>query len=99
MICFKALTIIRIWQHKVLQHDGKDTLNSNGWECGITANAFASSLAVFNADRISEEYYKVSSPDKNIEKLLHIVNSNHDLRFPTQSILKQLKNDIAKYKF
>lgn len=99
LICFIALTIIRIWQHKVLQNDGKDTLNSSGWECGITANAFADSLAAFNADRVSEEYYKVSNPDENIKKLLHIVNSNRDLRFPTQSILKQLKNDIAKYRF
>ena len=98
LICFIALTIIRIWQYKVLKNEGKDTLNINGWESGITAEAFAKSLAGFNADRISEEYYKVVKPDENIEKLLQLVNSNCDLRFPTEHTLRQLKSDITKYR-
>lgn len=97
LICFIALTIIRIWQYKVLRSEGKNTLNISGWECGITAEAFANSLAGFNADRVSEEYYKVVKPDKNIEKLLRIVNSNRDLRFPTEHTIRQLKSDISKY--
>ena len=97
LICFIALTIIRIWQHKVLRSEGKDTLNINGWECGMTAEAFANSLAGFNADRVSEEYYKVVKPDENVEKLLRIVNSNRDLRFPTEHTIRQLKSDISKY--
>lgn len=97
LICFIALTIIRIWQYKVLRSEGKDTLNINGWECGITAETFINSLAEFNADRVSEEYYKVVKQDENIEKLLRIVNSNRDLRFPTEHTIRQLKSDITKY--
>ena len=97
LICFIALTIIRIWQHKVLRSEGKDTLNINGWESGMTAESFANSLAGFNADRVSEEHYKVVKPDENIEKLLRIVNSNRDLRFPTEHTIRQLKSDISKY--
>lgn len=98
LICFIALTIIRIWQYKVLKNEGKDTLNINGWESGITAEAFAKSLSGFNADRISEEYYKVVKPDENVEKLLQLVNSNCDLRFPTYHTLRRLKSDITKYR-
>lgn len=67
-------------------------------ESGITAEAFAKSLSEFNADRISEEYYKVVQTDKNIEKLIQLVHSNCDLRFPTEYTLRQLKSDITKYR-
>ena len=93
-----ALTIIRIWQHKVLKNEGKDTLNIKGWESGITAEALKKSLSGFNADRISEEYYKVVKPDENIEKLLRIVKSDCDLRFPTEHTLRRLKSEITKYR-
>jgi len=97
LICFIALTIIRIWQHKVLKHEQKDTLNTNGWESGITAEELSKALVRFNADRISESHYKISKPDSTIEKLFDIIGSKRDLRFPTEHIIRQLKADITKY--
>ena len=37
LICFIALTIIRIIQYKILKYENKSTLNVDGWEQGITA--------------------------------------------------------------
>ena len=99
LICFIALTIIRIWQYKVLKHHGKDTLNEDGWETGISAEKFAKSLKEFCADRISDEYYKVSRPNEDIQLLLDIVGSSIDLQFPKEKILRKLKTEITKFKF
>ncbi len=98
MICFIALTIIRIWQYKVLKYHGKDTLNEDGWETGISAEKFAKSLKEFCADRISDEYYKVSRPNEDIQLLLDIVGSSIDLQFPKEKILRKLKAEITKFK-
>ena len=37
LICFVALTIMRLIQHKILIHQGKDTFNLAGWESGLSA--------------------------------------------------------------
>ena len=44
LICFIALTILRIIQHKVLVLQGKDTFNLEGWESGITAGRLQEAL-------------------------------------------------------
>ena len=98
LICFIALTIIRIWQYKILKSADKETLNLNGWESGVTAESLAKSLSEFKADRISDAYYKVTKPDENIKKLLNIVKTERDLCFPTEYTLRRLKSDITKYK-
>ncbi|MDR1766144.1 MAG: IS1634 family transposase, partial [Lachnospiraceae bacterium] len=36
LICFVALTMIRLIQYRVLRHLGKDTTNEDGWESGIS---------------------------------------------------------------
>lgn len=97
LVCFIALTIIRIWQHKILKHQGKDTLTADGWENGITAETFAKVLNAFNADRLSDEYYKVTKPCEELEELFEIVGSKRNLRFPTEHIIRQMKGDIIRY--
>ena len=92
LICFIALTIIRIWQYKVLKHHGKDTLNEDGWETGISAEKFAKSLKEFCADRISDEYYKVSRPNEDIQLLLDIVGSRQRPTIPQRKDIKKTEN-------
>lgn len=38
LVCFIALTMIRLIQYRVLKHLGKSTLNEDGWESGISAD-------------------------------------------------------------
>ena len=52
LICFIALTIIRIIQYKILKYENKSTLNVDGWEQGITAEKIKEALNNFQADQV-----------------------------------------------
>lgn len=70
LICFIALTIIRIIQYKILEKENKNTLNVDGWEQGITAEKLKETLNNFRADKITDNYYKISTINKEMEKVL-----------------------------
>ena len=70
LICFIALTIIRIIQYKILKYENKSTLNVDGWEQGITAEKIKEVLNNFQADSIYLDYYKITEINKEINKIL-----------------------------
>ena len=70
LICFIALTIIRIIQYKILKYENKSTLNVDGWEQGITAEKIKESLNNFQADSIYLDYYKIAEINEEINKIL-----------------------------
>ncbi len=70
LICFIALTIIRIIQYKILKYENKSTLNVDGWEQGITAEKIKEALNNFRADSIYLDYYKITEINEEIEKIL-----------------------------
>ena len=70
LICFIALTIIRIIQYKILKYENKSTLNVDGWEQGITAEKIKESLNNFQADSIYLDYYKITEINEEISKIL-----------------------------
>jgi len=74
LICFIALTIIRIIQFKVLKYENKSTLNVDGWEQGITAEKIKEELAKFCGDLFYNDYYKISDITDNIQKILSSFN-------------------------
>ena len=74
LICFIALTIIRIIQFKILKYENKSTLNVDGWEQGITAEKIKEALNNFQADKLPEDYFKISKTDIEIENILKSLN-------------------------
>ena len=85
LICFIALTIIRIIQYKILKYENKSTLNVDGWEQGITAEKIKEALNNFQADKLPENYFKISKIDTEIENILNSLNiqfqfENFDLK-------------------
>ena len=70
LICFIALTIIRIIQYKVLKYDNKSTLNVDGWEQGITADKIKQALNNFKACSDKNGTCLISTPDIQIEKIV-----------------------------
>lgn len=70
LICFIALTIIRIIQYKVLKSENKNTLNVDGWEQGITAEKLKESLSVFKAVADKNGTCLISTPRDEITKIL-----------------------------
>lgn len=94
LICFIALTIIRIIQYKVLKYENKSTLNVDGWEQGITAEKIKEALNKFQADKIIDEYYKTSEIKGEIELILLSNNIKFQWKDYTISEIKDLQKLI-----
>ena len=91
LICFIALTMIRLIQCKVLTFQGKDTMNEDGWEAGISADRIKKALTSFKSDALPGGYYRLTKPTDDLKMILDALNINGDLRIPTVSKLRQLK--------
>lgn len=94
LICFIALTIIRIIQYKILKYENKSTLNVDGWEQGITAEKLKRALNEFNVDHFYNEYYKISEINKEIDKILKSNNKNFEFKDYTLNEIKELRKTI-----
>ena len=98
LICFIALTIIRIIQYKILKYENKSTLNVDGWEQGITAEKIKKSLNNFQADSIYLDYYKITEINEEIRKILK--SNGMDFKFEKYNIqeiksLRTMLNNIG----
>lgn len=70
LICFIALTIIRIIQYKILKYENKSTLNVDGWKQGITAEKIKQALNNFKACSDKNGTCLISTPDIQIEQIV-----------------------------
>ena len=91
LICFIALTIIRIIQYKILKYENKSTLNVDGWEQGITAEKLKEGLNNFKADQFYNEYYKITEINTEIDKILKSNNINFKFKNYTLNEIKELR--------
>lgn len=94
LICFIALTIIRIIQYKILKSENKTTLNVDGWEQGITAEKIKEELKQFCGDQVYDEYYKISDITDNIQKILNSFNINFNFKDYSIKEIKNFRKDI-----
>ena len=98
LICFIALTIIRILQYKILKYESKSTLNVDGWEQGITAERLKEELNRFQADELPNNYYKVTPLSDNLQLLMKALNVEYEMTFPTITKIRALKSSINSSK-
>ena len=97
LICFIALTIIRIIQYKILKYENKSTLNVDGWEQGITAEKLKEELNKFEADPFDVNSFKFRKPTEIILKLLNIYNEEKfNFLLPSKKEVISLRNKILK---
>ena len=96
LICFIALTIIRLIQYKILKYENKSTLNVDGWEQGITAEKIKEELNKLEADPYDENSYKLRKPSENILKLLKIYNYDFNFRLPSKQEIVYFRSYILK---
>jgi transposase len=96
MLCFIALTMIRVIQYRVLKYQGKETLNIDGWESGLTAERIQNALDSFNADALPNGYYRLTKPNDDMRLILNAFGVEADFRLPTGTELRQLKYRFDK---
>ena len=98
LICFIALTIIRIIQFKILKYENKSTLNVDGWEQGITAEKIKEALNNLKACSDKKGNCILTKPSKEIEKIIKSI----DLEMPDLTTIDKItnfKNSINKSNF
>ncbi len=96
LICFIAVTMIRLIQCKVLKFQGKGTLNEDGWEAGVTAERIKKALGSFQADAFPGGYFRLSKPTEDLQLILDSLDIHADLRLPTVRDVRQLKYSFDK---
>lgn len=96
LVCFIALTMIRLIQCKVLTFQGKVMLSEDGWESGLSAARIKKALVSFQADALPAGYYRLTKPNDDMQLILDALKINGDLRIPTASELRRLKYSFDK---
>ncbi len=95
LICFIALTIIRIIQYKILKYENKSTLNVDGWEQGITAEKIKEALNDLKACSDKNGTCLITKPQKEIERIVESIG----LKMPDLTTLDKIdkfKNILNK---
>lgn len=95
LICFVALTIIRILQYKILKYDNKSTINVDGWEQGITAEKIKCGLNSFKACTDRNGTCLISTPSYEIEKIFKSIGIEK-IDLTTIDKIDKLKNQLNK---
>jgi transposase len=96
LICFIALTMIRLIQYGMLKLIGESTLNEGGWKAGVTAERLKNALGGFMADALPGGYYRLTKPNDDMKLILDSLGIDADLRLPTISELRKLKYSFDK---
>jgi transposase len=91
LTCFIALTMIRLIQYRILKHQGKSTLNEEGWESGLTADRIKKALVGFQSDLQPGGLCRLTRPTDDMKLILESFGIKADLRLPTISDLHKLK--------
>ena len=99
LVCFIALTMIRLIQYQVLQYQEKATLSSEGWESGVTAERIKKALDSYQADTLPGGYYRLTKPNEDMQLILDAFGLDANLRIPTVAELRQMKYDFDKTSF
>ncbi len=94
LICFIALTIIRIIQYKILKYENKSTLNVDGWEQGLTAETIKATLLKNQCSVDKNGICLFTGVDKNLLKIYKSLGIDYNLKFPTITEINRLLNQI-----
>ena len=96
LICFIALTMIRLIQHEILIHQCKTTNSTENWESGLSAERIQSALREWQADPLPGGYYRITKPSADLEIILSAFGIDGNLKIPIEPELRQLKYSIDK---
>ncbi len=94
LICFIALTIIRIIQYKILKYENKSTLNVDGWEQGITAEVLKETLQKYQCSVDKNGICLFTGVDYNLLKIYNSLGIDYNLKSPTITEINRLLNQI-----
>lgn len=86
--------MIRLIQYKILEHQGKDTKNTDGWESGLTAEKIQDALCAWQADALPGGYFRTTKPTQNLRLILDAFSVEPAPPIVTTTLLRRLKHSF-----
>ncbi len=99
LICFIALTMLRILQYKILTHEGKTTNSTREWEMGIPCKRIKDALLNFKADSLPGGYFWLTRMTDDLSRVFAPFGVDAALPLPSESDLRQIKYSLDKAVF
>lgn len=98
LICFIALTIIRLIQYKILKLENKSTINVDGWEQGITAEKLKEILQQYQCSIDRNGICLLTGVSDELLKIFKAFGVEYKLNSPTNTELNKLIRQIKETK-
>ena len=95
MICFMALTMMRVIQHKIKKTLPEAKKNDLNWSYGLPGERFQKALRSWSIDRISDEYYRMSNiDDEDLKTICSAVKICIPLKLFSLGDLRSMKSSV-----
>ena len=95
LICFMALTMMRVIQYKIMKSLPEDKAGNLNWSYGLPGNRFQDALRSWTVDRLSDEYYRMSGFDnEDLKTICAALKLHIPLKLFTLGDLRSLKSSV-----
>ena len=98
LICFMALTMMRVIQYKIKKALPDDKSKDLNWTYGMPGKRFQKALRSWTVDQISDEYYRMSNiQNEDLLTICSAVNLHLPLSLFTRGTLRSLKASVLVF--
>ena len=98
LICFMALTMMRVIQYKIKKTLPDDKSKDLNWTYGMPGIRFQKALHSWTVDQISDEYYRMSNiQNEDLLTICSAVNLHLPLSLFTRGALRSLKASVLVF--
>lgn len=98
LICFMALTMMRVIQYKIKKSLPDDKSKDLNWTYGMPGKRFQKALRSWTVDQISDEYYRMSNiQNDDLLTICSAVNLHLPLSLFTRGALRSLKASVLVF--
>jgi len=98
MICFMALTMMRVMQHKIKESLPAETGKDLNWSYGLPGNRLSRALLDWQVEQLSDEYFRmVNVRSEDIKLILDAFGLDIPLKLFTRGDLRNLKSSVSVF--
>ena len=96
LICFMALTMMRVMQHKIKKSLPEDAIKDLKWSYGLPGHRLSKALLNWQVEQMSDEYYRmVNVASDDIKLILKTFGLDLPLKLYARGDLRSLKSKIS----
>ena len=98
LICFIALTMMRVIQHKITKSLPEDKAKDLDWSYGLPGKRLSNALLNWQVEQLSDEYYRMVNIDSaDLKIILNAFGIDLPLKLFTRGDLRTLKGSVSVF--